>query len=158
MENDNLIEDNLIEEDVRRHTVDQELARLESPVMRAAHLDQAWRAEAVCAEERYEGVRENWFAPDNTFAAVGAADICFTCPVRQSCLEWACESKQQHGIWGGIPTSVRRAKIAGLGIVKAHDFDILIDMPNVYDTIDTRSRFFFSNLKEWDGIDDEDSV
>lgn len=156
MDSENLIEDNSIpEEVVRRHSIEQELARLISPVQRAVHLDQAWRADALCAEERYEGVRENWFAPDNTFAAVGATDLCYQCPVRQACLEWACTSRQQFGIWGGIPTSVRRAKIAGLGLVRAHEYEILKTLPNVYDTIDPRSRFFFNHLKEWDGTDED---
>ncbi|MEV0848279.1 WhiB family transcriptional regulator [Streptomyces sp. NPDC049954] len=31
-----------------------------------------------------------------------AKQVCAGCPVRQQCLEWALESRQRAGIWGGL--------------------------------------------------------
>jgi len=36
-----------------------------------------------------------------------AAKICAHCPARTQCLEWALNTQQQHGFWGGM-TAVDR--------------------------------------------------
>ena len=46
-----------------------------------------------------------------------AKEVCRTCPVQASCLRFAFENKQEHGIWGGTDEverrRLRRAWLAG---------------------------------------------
>ena len=37
-----------------------------------------------------------------------AKEICFGCPVRPNCLDWALETRQDVGIWGGTTEDERR--------------------------------------------------
>lgn len=68
-----------------------------------------WRHSAKCRDED----PELWFAP-TTYAA-GKVDanraksICAACPVRQSCEDWAIETQQGWGIWGGLDEDERRS-------------------------------------------------
>lgn len=41
-------------------------------------------------------------------AAVPAKRICFACPVVTDCLNWAIESRQRSGIFGGLTSYERR--------------------------------------------------
>lgn len=43
--------------------------------------------------------------------AAKAKAICATCPVQQRCLEYAVESRQIHGVWGGTSEEERRPLI-----------------------------------------------
>lgn len=38
-----------------------------------------------------------------------AKRVCAGCPVRQPCLQWALDSQQNAGVWGGLSESERRA-------------------------------------------------
>ncbi|MEV0587787.1 WhiB family transcriptional regulator [Nonomuraea sp. NPDC050310] len=38
-----------------------------------------------------------------------AKAVCGRCPVRRPCLEYAVETRQQHGVWGGLEPGERRA-------------------------------------------------
>jgi WhiB family redox-sensing transcriptional regulator len=42
-------------------------------------------------------------------AAMPAIRVCRHCPAIVDCLEWALETDQQHGIWGGKSENERRA-------------------------------------------------
>ena len=42
-----------------------------------------------------------------------AKALCDVCPVRQDCLDWAQETKQLYGIWGGLNTEERYQLRAG---------------------------------------------
>lgn len=37
-----------------------------------------------------------------------AKAVCMTCPVRVECLEWALDTKQPYGVWGGKTERDRR--------------------------------------------------
>lgn len=37
-----------------------------------------------------------------------AVAICFHCPVRELCLQWAIDHKEKHGVWGGLTELERR--------------------------------------------------
>ncbi|HXF35895.1 MAG TPA: WhiB family transcriptional regulator [Actinomycetota bacterium] len=38
-----------------------------------------------------------------------AKAVCLACPVRVECLEWALETGQDAGVWGGLSEDERRA-------------------------------------------------
>ena len=40
-----------------------------------------------------------------------AKAVCRTCPVREACLDYAINSRQTHGVWGGTDPEQRRALI-----------------------------------------------
>lgn len=61
-----------------------------------------WRHNATCREED-----PDLFFPigDGTPAALQieeAKAVCRRCPVAEQCLQWALDTGQQHGIWGGL--------------------------------------------------------
>lgn len=41
--------------------------------------------------------------------------ICFTCPHRAECLEFALENREVHGIWGGTTPAMRRRTLRAQG-------------------------------------------
>ncbi|MEJ8631988.1 WhiB family transcriptional regulator [Streptomyces sp. MS2.AVA.5] len=67
-----------------------------------------WRAESACAEED----PELFFPIGNTGPALlqvhEAKAVCRRCPVMERCLQWALESGQEHGVWGGTDEGDRR--------------------------------------------------
>ncbi len=44
-----------------------------------------------------------------------AKQICGRCPVRQECLQWALDTDQNAGVWGGLSESERFALKRRLG-------------------------------------------
>ena len=68
-----------------------------------------WRHNAVCREED----PELFFPIGNTGPALlqieEAKAVCRRCPVIESCLQWALESGQDSGVWGGLSEDERRA-------------------------------------------------
>jgi hypothetical protein len=59
-----------------------------------------WQRDGLCAIPANYHLRESFFAddPDDLHPA---KNLCFQCPVRQQCLQWALENKQIWGTWGG---------------------------------------------------------
>ena len=59
-----------------------------------------WQSEATCAQpsNRYA---LDWFFSKDFKEKYAAKNMCFTCPVRSQCLQWALEHRQIWGIWGG---------------------------------------------------------
>jgi WhiB family redox-sensing transcriptional regulator len=68
-----------------------------------------WRHNAVCREED----PELFFPIGNTGPSLlqieEAKAVCRRCPVLDQCLQWAFESGQDHGVWGGLSEDERRA-------------------------------------------------
>ncbi|MEU9376538.1 WhiB family transcriptional regulator [Streptomyces sp. NPDC048255] len=68
-----------------------------------------WRHNAVCREED----PELFFPIGNTGPALmqiqEAKALCCRCPVMKQCLQWALESGQDEGVWGGLSEGERRA-------------------------------------------------
>lgn len=59
-----------------------------------------WQREALCASpDNKEAV--DWFFSKKFEEKYQAKNLCFLCPVRQNCLQWALEHRQIWGIWGG---------------------------------------------------------
>ncbi len=79
--------------------------------MSALRVDDVWQVRAAC-----RGPQALVFFPPSTFERKDekvdrerrAKDICATCVVRQPCLDYALEIREQHGIWGGLSESERR--------------------------------------------------
>ena len=68
-----------------------------------------WRRAAACRDVD----PEVFFPIGNTGPALLQIDqakaICRRCPVIETCLEWAMESGQDAGVWGGLSEDERRA-------------------------------------------------
>lgn len=70
----------------------------------------AWMDDAACA-----GHDPEIFFPVSESGAAGllqiseAKDICAHCPVAQECLDWALQTRQPDGVWGGKSTGERHA-------------------------------------------------
>ncbi len=73
-----------------------------------------WRFQARCADSD----PDLFFPIGSTGPAVRQAmrakAICTGCPVRRECLEWALDTEQPHGVWGGLDEHERhRLRTAG---------------------------------------------
>jgi len=68
-----------------------------------------WRHEAACLEED----PELFFPIGNTGPAIQqieeAKAVCHRCEVAETCLNWALETRQDAGIWGGMAEDERHA-------------------------------------------------
>jgi WhiB family transcriptional regulator, redox-sensing transcriptional regulator len=68
-----------------------------------------WRHYAACRDVD----PELFFPIGNTGPALlqidEAKQVCHRCPVMESCLQWALESGQDAGVWGGLSEDERRA-------------------------------------------------
>ena len=68
-----------------------------------------WRHHAAC---RGTPDPDIFFPIGNTGPALeqieAAKEICLPCPVRMECLEWAIETRQDSGVWGGLSEDERR--------------------------------------------------
>jgi len=68
-----------------------------------------WRHEAACRDED----PELFFPIGTTGPAVVQIDeakaVCRSCDVVSDCLDWAIESGQDAGVWGGLSEDERRA-------------------------------------------------
>ena len=71
--------------------------------------DVEWQDNAECKKPEHVKLRKFFFSniPEEKYAA---RNVCFKCPVRRSCLKYALETKQIHGVWGGKDEGeIRRA-------------------------------------------------
>ncbi|MER6675199.1 WhiB family transcriptional regulator [Streptomyces sp. NPDC000983] len=68
-----------------------------------------WRDLAVCRDED----PDLFFPIGNSGPAlvqtVAAKAVCGRCPVREQCLDWALETRQTVGVWGGTSEGERLA-------------------------------------------------
>ncbi|NYT92873.1 WhiB family transcriptional regulator [Salinispora sp. H7-4] len=81
-----------------------------------------WRHHAICRDEDPE-----LFFPIGTSGPAllqveQAKAVCRRCPVTDQCLQWALESGQDAGVWGGMSEEERRAvkRRGGLRVLRAH--------------------------------------
>jgi WhiB family redox-sensing transcriptional regulator len=63
----------------------------------------AWRQRAAC-----RGVDPDIFYPVSEEEAEDAKSICASCPVLETCLEWALTNRERDGVWGGATERERR--------------------------------------------------
>ncbi|HUO46599.1 MAG TPA: WhiB family transcriptional regulator [Acidimicrobiia bacterium] len=63
-----------------------------------------WRDAAACRDM----TEVDFFpSPEDAVGISKARDVCSTCPVADQCLEYALETRQTDGIWGGHTTKER---------------------------------------------------
>jgi len=59
-----------------------------------------WQRKAECAKPENQKYMNNFFS--KVFEEkYEAKNMCFSCPVRKDCLQWALEHRQIWGVWGG---------------------------------------------------------
>ena len=73
-----------------------------------ANADYTWRNQAICRD-----TDPDLFFPIGTTGQAlvqiaRAKQVCGECPVRDECLEYALETNQDSGIWGGLSEEERR--------------------------------------------------
>ena len=61
-------------------------------------------SEAACVDQPV-GI----FYPERGVSARQARAVCATCPVTASCLRYALEASDRHGVWGGMSERERAA-------------------------------------------------
>ena len=66
-----------------------------------------WMDAAACRE--YD---PGWFYPEIGGDARPAKRICQACPVIEQCLQYALDTEEEHGVWGGL-TRTERRKLRG---------------------------------------------
>lgn len=78
-------------------------------------VDEMWQLRAAC-----KGPQSTMFFPPSHFERKeererresNAKSICSGCGVKQSCLEFALDIREPHGIWGGLNEHERRSLIS----------------------------------------------
>jgi WhiB family transcriptional regulator, redox-sensing transcriptional regulator len=63
----------------------------------------AWTGDALCAQ-----ADPDTFFAEGTHRTTLAKAICGRCPVRQSCLDFALETGEESGVWGGLDPHERQ--------------------------------------------------
>ena len=64
-----------------------------------------WTVDAACAD-----ADPSVFFVDHGRPATEAKQMCAGCPVRAECLDFALESHERFGIWGGLTDKERRVE------------------------------------------------
>lgn len=59
-----------------------------------------WHEDAVCSK-RFNRDKIQYFFSRDPKEKYEAKNMCFSCPVRSECLQWALEHRRIDGIWGG---------------------------------------------------------
>ena len=68
-----------------------------------------WQKDALCAKPSNRKYID-WFFDSDIEKKYAAKNMCFQCPVRSQCLQWALEHRQIWGVWGGKDeVDIRRA-------------------------------------------------
>ncbi len=59
-----------------------------------------WQKDAACSLPENRDKMDYFFSKE-IFEKYEAKNLCFSCPVRAKCLQWALEHRVIHGVWGG---------------------------------------------------------
>ena len=73
----------------------------------------AWRFQARCADQDPDLFFPVGSSGPALRQTILAKAVCAQCPVRAECLEWALETAQPHGVWGGLDEQ-ERERLRGL--------------------------------------------
>jgi|TARA_R110000744_G_scaffold145453_10_gene258125 WhiB family redox-sensing transcriptional regulator len=72
-----------------------------------------WAERAAC-----RGLIPATFYPDIGKSSAAALRVCQTCVVRSACLEHAIETRETHGVWGGMTANQRRTEYRRRNLTK----------------------------------------
>lgn len=64
-----------------------------------------WREDALCAQTDPDA-----FFPEKGGSTKEARRVCYACPVRSECLEYALAHDERFGVWGGLSERERRPR------------------------------------------------
>ncbi|MCU1379698.1 MAG: WhiB family transcriptional regulator, redox-sensing transcriptional regulator [Acidimicrobiales bacterium] len=67
-------------------------------------MDLSWKARGAC-----RWVEPELFYPVSDADADPAKRVCASCAVKQQCLDYAVDSREFEGVWGGLTGNERRA-------------------------------------------------
>jgi WhiB family redox-sensing transcriptional regulator len=81
-----------------------------------------WRHHSVCRDEDPELFFPIGTSGPAVLQVEQAKAVCRRCSVTDQCLQWALESRQDAGVWGGMSEEERRAvkRRGGLRVLRAH--------------------------------------
>lgn len=68
-----------------------------------------WMDQAACASHP---IADLWFPSEFSSSGQLAIEVCKTCRVRLTCLNYALETEQTEGVWGGL-LPAQRMKLGG---------------------------------------------
>ena len=68
-----------------------------------------WRSQAACLDEDPELFFPIGSSDPALLQIQKAKPVCWRCPVVETCLDWAMETRQEAGVWGGLSEDERRA-------------------------------------------------
>jgi WhiB family redox-sensing transcriptional regulator len=91
-------------ERVEMETNEQAGTAIAVPVAWDGTETRAWMDSALCLQ--FDG--DMWF-PEKGASSAAAKLLCGRCEVRAECLEFALDTNEEFGIWGGLSTAERRA-------------------------------------------------
>ncbi|MEV0525997.1 WhiB family transcriptional regulator [Streptomyces sp. NPDC050439] len=84
--------------------------RLINPAPDTAEPAPRWQDQAECRRPEYARDRDLWYSDRNTGDIGYAVDICKSlCPVRAACAQFALQTREAFGIWGGLTARQRRS-------------------------------------------------
>ena len=75
-----------------------------------------WREHAACLPYPailFFGMDDNEAAAERHARELEAKEICTRCLVRDDCLDYALNTKETYGIWGGLTELERKARLQG---------------------------------------------
>lgn len=73
-----------------------------------ASQDDSWRDHGPCLQEDPDLFFPVGTGPDAKKQTREAKAVCGTCPVTAQCLQWALDTQQDTGVWGGLSEKERR--------------------------------------------------
>ncbi|MGW7087597.1 WhiB family transcriptional regulator [Streptomyces sp. NPDC054871] len=68
-----------------------------------------WRHHAACLDEDPALFFPNGTTGPWLLVIADAKKVCARCPVMEQCLQWALETRQEYGVWGGYDERERRS-------------------------------------------------
>ena len=83
-----------------------------------------WSVSRACA-----GTDPAIFFPETGTQLAEAKKICMDCPVRLQCLRYAIDTRERHGVWGGLSEAELRRAIR-IYVKMAPAFDSDVDLSN----------------------------
>lgn len=78
-----------------------------------------WRDKGLCRNEDPDAWYPAGTSADARATLRHALSVCFACPVRVSCGQWALETREQWGVWGGMSEGQRRRILRRRGARRA---------------------------------------